>query len=113
MDTEKLGFIEEMTANADAMQERVLVEILARNDEAEYLLQCGLVGATDCDSFRAKVPMVEYEDLLPYIQRNANSDRSPILTGPEHPSSSSSPAPAQKFVDRNGLAGDATTWPLD
>ncbi|CAN6216627.1 unnamed protein product [Urochloa humidicola] len=85
MDTEKLGFIEEMTANADAMQEHVLTEILTRNGEAEYLLKCGLAGATDRGSFRAKVPRVEYDDLLPYIQRIANGDPSPILTGPEHP----------------------------
>ncbi|CAN6339523.1 unnamed protein product [Urochloa humidicola] len=87
MDAEKqLRFIEEVTANADAVQERVLAEILARNADAEYLhLKCGLVGATDRGSFRAKVPMVEYEDLLPYIRRIANGDRSPILTGTDHP----------------------------
>ncbi|CAN6362180.1 unnamed protein product [Urochloa humidicola] len=86
MDAEKLQFIEEVTANADTVQERVLAEILARNAEAEYLrLKCGLAGATDRATFRAKVPMVEYEDLLPYIRRIADGDRSPILTGPEHP----------------------------
>ncbi|CAN6335486.1 unnamed protein product [Urochloa humidicola] len=86
MDADKLRFIEEVTANADTVQERVLAEILTRNAEAEYLrLKCGLAGATDRATFRAKVPMVEYEDLLPYIRRVANGDRSPILTGPEHP----------------------------
>ncbi|CAN6330432.1 unnamed protein product [Urochloa humidicola] len=86
MDTDKLGFIQEMTSNADAVQERVLAEILARNADAEYLhLKCGLAGATDRGSFRTKVPMVEYEDLVPYIRRIANGDRSPILTGTEHP----------------------------
>ncbi|XP_004980151.1 probable indole-3-acetic acid-amido synthetase GH3.8 [Setaria italica] len=86
MDTDKLRFIEEVTTNADAMQERVLGEILARNAETEYLAsKCGLAGATDRATFRAKVPMVEYEDLLPYIRRIANGDRSPILTGPGHP----------------------------
>ncbi|RCV36375.1 hypothetical protein SETIT_7G313800v2 [Setaria italica] len=86
MDTEKLRFIEEVTTNADAVQERVLGEILARNAETEYLgNKCDLAGATDRATFRAKVPMVEYEDLLPYIRRIANGDRSPILTGPGHP----------------------------
>ncbi|CAL4904375.1 unnamed protein product [Urochloa decumbens] len=87
MDAEKkLGFIEEMTTDVDAVQERVLQEILARNAEAEYLAnKCGLAGATDRATFRAKVPMVEYEDLEPYIRRIASGDRSPILTGPEHP----------------------------
>ncbi|CAN6344329.1 unnamed protein product [Urochloa humidicola] len=75
-----------MTTDVDAVQERVLQEILTRNGEAEYLAnKCGLAGATDRAGFRAKVPMVEYEDLEPYIRRIANGDRSPILTGPEHP----------------------------
>ncbi|KAK3118341.1 hypothetical protein QOZ80_9BG0697520 [Eleusine coracana subsp. coracana] len=54
-DAEKLRFIEEMTANVDAVQERVLAEILGRN--AERL----------------------------YIRRIAEGDRSPILSGSKHP----------------------------
>jgi auxin responsive GH3 family protein len=85
-DADKLRFIEEVTTNADAEQERVLSEILARNADAEYLAsKCGLAGATDRATFRAKVPVVEYEDLLPYIRRIADGDRSPILTGPANP----------------------------
>ncbi|KAL6855953.1 hypothetical protein ACP4OV_018755 [Aristida adscensionis] len=80
---EKLRFIEEVTSNADAVQERVLAEILARNADTEYLRECGLAGATDRATFRAKVPMVTYEDLQPYIRRIADGDRSAILSG--HP----------------------------
>ncbi|XP_047087815.1 indole-3-acetic acid-amido synthetase GH3.8-like [Lolium rigidum] len=82
-DAEKLRFIEEMTSDVDAVQERVLAEILAQNAETEYLARCGLDGATDRDSFRAKVPVVTYEDLQPDIQRIANGDRSAILSA--HP----------------------------
>ncbi|KAF8779712.1 hypothetical protein HU200_002294 [Digitaria exilis] len=85
MDADKLRFIKEVTTDADAVQERVLAEILARNADAEYLLKCGLAGATDRATFRAKVPMVEYEDLLPYIRRIANGDSSPILSGSGYP----------------------------
>jgi auxin responsive GH3 gene family len=84
-DAEKLRLIEEMTSNADAVQERVLSEILARNADAEYLTKCGLGGATDRATFRAKVPIVSYEDLQPYIRRIADGDRSPILSGSGHP----------------------------
>nr|AEL22119.1 GH31 [Echinochloa crus-galli] len=80
---EKLRFIEEMTSDVDAVQKRVLAEILARNAETEYLARCGLAGATDRAAFRAKVPMATYEDLQPDIQRIANGDRSPILSA--HP----------------------------
>ncbi|XP_062189504.1 indole-3-acetic acid-amido synthetase GH3.8 [Phragmites australis] len=83
LDAEKLRFIEEMTSNVDAVQERVLAEILGRNAETEYLAKCGLAGATDRSTFRARVPMATYEDLQPYIRRIADGDRSPILSG--HP----------------------------
>ncbi|XP_066324347.1 indole-3-acetic acid-amido synthetase GH3.8-like [Miscanthus floridulus] len=78
-DADRLWFIEEV----GAVQQRVLAEILARNADAEYLAtRCGLGGATDHATFRAKVPMVTYEDLQPYILR---IDRSPILSGSGHP----------------------------
>ncbi|XP_062211609.1 indole-3-acetic acid-amido synthetase GH3.8-like [Phragmites australis] len=82
-DAEKLRFIEEMTSNVDAVQERVLAEIIARNAETEYLARYGVAGATERAAFRAKVPVVTYEDLQPDIQRIANGDRSPILSA--HP----------------------------
>lgn len=97
-DAEKLQFIEEITTNVDAVQERVLAEILARNADAEYLASnCGLAGTTDRTTFRAKVPMVTYEDLLPYIRRIADGDRSPVLTGSGHPIS--------EFLVSSGTSG--------
>lgn len=78
-DAKALQFIEEMTRNADAVQERVLSEILSRNSDTEYLQRFGLGGATDRNSFKSKVPVVKYEDLQPEIQRIANGDRSKIL----------------------------------
>ncbi|KAG5535557.1 hypothetical protein RHGRI_023354 [Rhododendron griersonianum] len=53
-----LGFIEETTKNAGAVQERVLREILGRNAETEYLGRFGLRGATDRETFKSKVPVV-------------------------------------------------------
>ncbi|XP_065013205.1 indole-3-acetic acid-amido synthetase GH3.8-like [Musa acuminata AAA Group] len=82
-DAAKLRFIEEMTANADAVQETVLAEILMRNAETEYLQRYLLGGAADRVTFKAKVPVVTYEDLQPEIQRIANGDRSAILSA--HP----------------------------
>ncbi|XP_051146341.1 probable indole-3-acetic acid-amido synthetase GH3.1 [Andrographis paniculata] len=82
-DAKALQFIEEMTRNADSVQERVLAEILARNAQTEYLKSFDLGGATDRDTFKSKVPMATYEDLQPLIQRIANGDKSPILSS--HP----------------------------
>ena len=82
-DAKALQFIEEMTRNADQVQEKILVEILSQNGETEYLQRFKLAGATDRDTFKSKVPVVTYEDLQPDIQRIANGDRSPILSS--HP----------------------------
>ncbi|GJN17568.1 hypothetical protein PR202_gb04646 [Eleusine coracana subsp. coracana] len=46
-DAEKLEFIEKMTKGFDAEQVRVLAEILARNNGAEYLRRHGMEGCTD------------------------------------------------------------------
>ena len=76
-----------MTTNVDAIQERGLADILARNGDAEYLAKCGLAGAgaSDRATFRPKVPMTTYDDLKQYNLRIANGDRSPILSGSVHP----------------------------
>ncbi|KAH7851046.1 hypothetical protein Vadar_006543 [Vaccinium darrowii] len=78
-----LQFIEEITKDADAVQERVLREILSRNAETEYLGQFGLRGATDRETFKSKVPVVTYEDIQPDIMCVANGDHSPIFSS--HP----------------------------
>lgn len=82
-DAKALQFIEEITRNAELVQERVLAEILSRNAEVEYLKRYKLDGATDRDTFKSKLPVITYEDLQPEIQRIANGDRSNILSA--HP----------------------------
>ncbi|XP_073122626.1 probable indole-3-acetic acid-amido synthetase GH3.1 [Henckelia pumila] len=82
-DAKALQFIEEMTRNADSVQQNVLAQILTRNARTEYLDGLGLDGAADRETFKSKVPMVTYENLQPLIQRIANGDCSPILSA--HP----------------------------
>lgn len=82
-DAKALQFIEEMTRNADSVQERVLAEILSRNGETEYLKRFKLEGSTVRETFKSKIPVIKYEDLQPEIQRIANGDRSAILSA--HP----------------------------
>ncbi|KAA8522618.1 hypothetical protein F0562_013021 [Nyssa sinensis] len=97
-----LQFIEEMTTNADSVQEKVLAEILSRNAVTEYLRQFQLGGSTDRDSFKSKVPVVTYDDLQPYIQRIANGDRSPILSA----------LPISEFLTSSGTsAGERKLMP--
>ncbi|KAL1209253.1 putative indole-3-acetic acid-amido synthetase GH3.1 [Cardamine amara subsp. amara] len=82
-DAKALRFIEEMTRNADVVQQNLLAEILRRNAETEYLRRFNLGGATDRETFKSKLPIITYEDLQPEIQRIADGDRSPILSS--HP----------------------------
>lgn len=77
-------FIEEferMTEDAEQVQRETLRKILEEDGNTEYLRKCGLDGRTDPESFKACVPLVTHEDLDPYIQRIADGDGSPILTG--------------------------------
>ena len=74
-----LEFIEDVTANADEVQEKVLSEILSRNANVEYLQRHGLNGQTDRDTFKKLLPVITYEDIQPDINRIANGDTSPIL----------------------------------
>ncbi|KAF5745571.1 Auxin-responsive GH3 family protein [Tripterygium wilfordii] len=101
-DAKALQFIEEMTRNADLVQERVLAEILSRNAETEYLKRYKLQGATDRETFKSKIPVVNYGDLQPEIQRIANGDRSPILSA----------QPISEFLTSSGTsAGERKLMP--
>ncbi|KAG2704650.1 hypothetical protein I3843_05G013700 [Carya illinoinensis] len=101
-DAKALQFIEEMTRNADAVQERILAEILSRNAETEYLKRFKLNGATDRKTFKSHIPMVTYEDLQHEIQRIANGDRSPILSA----------QPISEFLTSSGTsAGERKLMP--
>ncbi|XP_038997451.1 indole-3-acetic acid-amido synthetase GH3.17-like [Hibiscus syriacus] len=73
-----LNMIEELTTNAEQIQDELLREILSRNAGTEYLRQF-LHGQTDKQLFKKNVPVITYEELKPFIDRIANGDRSNIL----------------------------------
>ncbi|KAJ4872282.1 Indole-3-acetic acid-amido synthetase GH3.6 [Raphanus sativus] len=91
----KLQFIEEVTSNADAVQRRVLEEILSRNADVEYLERHGLQGRTDRETFKHVMPVVTYEDIQPDINRIANGDKSHILCS----------SPISEFLTSSGTSG--------
>jgi auxin responsive GH3 family protein len=74
-----LDFIEDVTSNADQVQQKVLSEILSRNANVEYLQRYSLNGHTDRDTFKKLLPVISYEDIQPDIDRISNGDTSPIL----------------------------------
>ena len=72
---------ERLTRDAAIVQRETLRRILAENGGVEYLQALGLCGRTDPDSFRACVPLATHADLEPYIDRIADGEASPVLTG--------------------------------
>ncbi|KAL5989221.1 hypothetical protein ACLOJK_010111 [Asimina triloba] len=72
---------EAMTKDAGRVQVETLGRILEENSSAEYLQTLGLNGRTDMQSFKSCVPLATHKDFDPYIQRIADGELSPILTG--------------------------------
>ncbi|KAK5810611.1 hypothetical protein PVK06_025927 [Gossypium arboreum] len=70
-----LKMLEELTTDAQQIQDQLLGEILSKNAETEYL-QGFLHGQTDKQLFKKNVPIVTYEHLKPYIDRIANGEAS-------------------------------------
>ena len=73
-----LQLIEDLTTHAGAIQRRVLREILAENAGADYVrhflgADAASRGADElAAAFKSRVPVVEYEDVKPYIERIAS-----------------------------------------
>jgi len=80
-DEAALEFIQDITTNAKAVQEKLLSEIVTQNAHTEYLKAFHLHQATDqVEAFKSRVPIVGYDDLQPLIRRIADGDTSPILS---------------------------------
>ncbi|XP_020247066.1 indole-3-acetic acid-amido synthetase GH3.17-like isoform X2 [Asparagus officinalis] len=78
-----IKLIENLTTNASRIQQQVLDEIIARNSGTEYLKAFLHGNNTSRDLFKKRVPVVEYEQVKPYIDRIANGEPSSIVSA--HP----------------------------
>ncbi|MQL87508.1 hypothetical protein Taro_020055 [Colocasia esculenta] len=74
-----MRLLEDLTTNAGQVQQQVLTEILTRNAGTEYL-RGFLGGRVDRHLFKEKVPIVDYEQVKPYIERLANGEPSSIIS---------------------------------
>ncbi|CAM8991114.1 unnamed protein product [Rhodiola kirilowii] len=72
---------EALTMDAERVQRETLQKILEENGGTEYLKRFGLDGRTDPESYKACVPLVDHQDLEPYIKRILEGDDSPVITG--------------------------------
>ncbi|KAL2613964.1 hypothetical protein R1flu_025656 [Riccia fluitans] len=76
-----IQYLEDVTKRPLREQERMLEHILSKNGHCEYLRRFGLNGATDVKTFRERVPVSDYNDVWPFVQRIMNGDFSPVLCG--------------------------------
>ncbi|KAK4791944.1 hypothetical protein SAY86_022379 [Trapa natans] len=74
-----LSVIEDLTTNANLIQDQLLKDILVQNARTEYLSRL-LDGRLDKETFKRQVPLVQYEDIKPYIERIANGEPSDIIS---------------------------------
>ncbi|CAD6253732.1 unnamed protein product [Miscanthus lutarioriparius] len=81
-----LQLIEDLTTHAGAIQQRVLREILAMNAGTDYIRGFLAFDAEGrhadelAAAFKERVPVVEYEDVKPYIERIANGAPSSLIS---------------------------------
>lgn len=70
-----------LTRDARRVQQDTLRKILELNGDAEYLNRFNLGRRTDSKSFKSCIPLCVHSDIESYIQRIADGDDSPVLTG--------------------------------
>ncbi|GFZ07003.1 auxin-responsive GH3 family protein [Actinidia rufa] len=75
-----MKLLEYLTTDVKQIQEQVLDEILTQNANTDYL-QGFLACKTEKELFMKEVPIVNYEDIKPYIERIANAE--PYVEGLE------------------------------
>ncbi|XP_042496284.1 indole-3-acetic acid-amido synthetase GH3.17-like isoform X2 [Macadamia integrifolia] len=76
-----MKLVEDLTMNANQVQKQILHEILTQNADTEYLR--GFLGSGDSfhrELFKKRVPIVNYDDIKPYIERIANGEPSQIIS---------------------------------
>ncbi|KAG6581972.1 Indole-3-acetic acid-amido synthetase GH3.17, partial [Cucurbita argyrosperma subsp. argyrosperma] len=76
-----LKLLEDLTQNARQIQEQVIEKILTQNANTEYLKSfINGCHSPDVHLFKNTVPVVNYEDIKPYIERIANGEPSNIIS---------------------------------
>lgn len=79
-ESKMLDYLEKVTSQPGLEQQLHLEYILKKNAGTEYLRKHGMDGATDVDSFRRCIPVVDYEAFRDSVDRIAAGDTSPILS---------------------------------
>jgi hypothetical protein len=76
-----LNTFEEKLRGGRATQEDTLLGILKRNAASEYGRKYGFDRVTSYEDYRSAVPVVQYEDLRPFVERMAAGEADVLLQG--------------------------------
>lgn len=100
--TSEIKALDNDCANPRMAQERKLKEILSRNADTDYGRAHSFASINDSLEFRRRVPINQYEDLQPYIERMLNGERN-VLTAQEPfmYATTSGTTGSQKFIPVN------------
>lgn len=99
-DREALARWEAMCADCRGTQEEVLKGILAAAADSAYGREHGFSGIGTVEEFRRSVPINEFEDLAPYIDRMADGEGDVLFHGP-----------TEYFISTSGTTGKAKLIP--
>ena len=99
-DREALARWEAMCSDCRGTQESVLAGILSAAAGSAYGREHGFPGIRTVDDFRRAVPVSEYADLSPYIDRMADGERDVLFDGP-----------TEYFISTSGTTGKAKLIP--
>src|SRR3954463_5829968 len=72
---------EALLRDVEASQMATLRNILQRNAGCEYGRRHGFDGIVDHHGYRARVPVVTYDDLSPHVQRMLAGEPDVLVTG--------------------------------
>lgn len=90
---------EAQLADPRRTQEDTLRAILARHADSEYGRRHGFAGLDGYDDYRARVPVVGYEELRPYVERMLAGEADVLLRGgASYFSTTSGSTAAPKFI---------------
>ena len=74
--------LDKMSEDPGKVQEDLLLTILKANQDTEYGKKYGLAGINSVKEYQARVPICEYDDFAPYIERMVKGENN-LLTAEE------------------------------
>lgn len=73
--------LRDYTLNAERVQRHELSWLLSRGSDTQYLSKCRIKGNVSYEKFKLNVPVVEYNDLEPYIQQMMQGEANVLWHG--------------------------------